>query len=148
MIDSLICLASGISMAWLIIVSCYIVRHDPALRQAMYTTLVGAAFSGTAALLTGWKQPSNIDLTYMVIQGLIYAVVLMSFLSACDCIEPHIVSCLSHFVPLLVVLINGAFSFYPISMITYIGSAITLTGMVLVVLSTRFQRREEDLLLS
>ena len=148
LLESAICLISGLSMAWLIIISCYIIRHDSALRQSLYTTLFGVIASGIGAWLTGWKQPSNIDITFMLIQGLAYAVVIMLFLSACDCIEPHVVANLSHFVPLLIIFINGAFKFYPITALTYVGSLITIAGVVAVLLSTRFQRKEEDLLLS
>ena len=147
-IESVICLVSGLSMAWLIIITCYIIRHDPPLRQALYTTLFGLIASAIGAWFTGWKQPSNADLVYMLIQGVAYAGVITLFLSACDCIEPHIVANLSHCVPLLIVFINGAFKFYPISILTYVGAVITLLGMLAVLLSTRYRRREEDLLLS
>ncbi|MCH9632649.1 MAG: hypothetical protein S4CHLAM6_09870 [Chlamydiae bacterium] len=147
-LESTVCLVSGVTMAGLIIISCYIIRYDSALRQSLYTTLFGAVVSGIGAWTSGWKQPCNADIVYMLIQGLFYAAVIMLFLSACDCIEPHIVANLSHCVPLLIIFLNGAFKFYPISFLTYIGTAVTMLGMLAVLFSTRFQRKEEDLLLS
>lgn len=147
LINSTICIVSGGLMAWLIIITCYIVRHDPPLRQSLYTALFGMAVSGLGALLTGWQQPTQADLIFMMIQGLIYAGCLLLFLNAADCIEPHIVVTLGHLVPLLVVFINSAFDFHPISKKIYFGSLVTVIGVVLVLLSTRFQRKEEDLIL-
>lgn len=147
LVDSLICLFSSVSMAWLIILSSFIIRHDPPLRQALYTFLIGAAVSGVAALISGWEQPSNIHLLYMVIQGLIYSCFLMLFLKSADCIEPHVVAALSHCVPVFIILINGALKFYKLSWMTYIGSSIIFLGIIFVLFATRFQKRDEDFLL-
>lgn len=147
LLNSSICIASGAFMAWLIILTGYMIRHDPPLRQALYTVLFGVVFSGIGAWLTGWQQPCPTDLICMLIQGLIYAGALILFLNAADCIEPHVVVALGHIAPLLMILMNNAFEPYLISKAIYFGSILLMAGVILVLLSTRFQRKEEDLIL-
>lgn len=146
-VDSTICLISAVAMAWVIILSSFIIRHDPPLRQALYTFMFGAAISGVGAILSGWEQPSNIDLLYMAIQGLVYAAFLMLFLKAADCIEPHVVAALGHCVPVFIILINGALKFYTITWTTHLGAGVVVLGVLLVLIATRYQKREEDFLL-
>lgn len=147
-LEATVCIISSLFMAWLIIISCYIIRDDPPLRQTLYTTFTGVVFSAIGILFTGWETPSMPDLTYMVTQGLIYSTMVMLYLHACDCIEPHVFATISHMVPLLIIFMNGIFKLYPLTVSTYIGSAVTIGGILIVILSTRFQIKEEDLILT
>ncbi len=142
-----ICFISCMVMAALIFVSCYIFRFDPPLRQAMYTTLFGVIASGIMVLITGWDTPSQTDLIYMVIQGLIYAATVMMFITACDSMEPHVISVLTNIFPIVLILLKTWLCGYSPGWTSLVGSIITTAGIAIVIMGVRYRKREEDLLL-
>ncbi len=147
-LEMLLCTVSGLAAAGQIVISCYIIRHDPALRQILYTSFIGLLISGVGVLCSGWETPCFVDFIYMVFQGLVYAGIALLYLKVCDCIEPHVIASLNYLVPLLVLLINGFYGLYPLNGMMWVGCCIVLLGVGVVAAATRLQRKEEDILLA
>lgn len=145
--ECLLCFISGISVAVIMIISCYIIRDDPPLRQAFYTVFCGLVIAGIGMTFCDYQMPSKIDLIYMVIQGLFFSAWMMIFLNACDSIEPHVMTTIGYLMPLVMVLMNTMFKFYHLNVWGYLGVFMTIVGIVFVILSTRLFRKEEDLIL-
>lgn len=141
-------LGSAFFMAWLIIISCYIIRHDPPVRQTLYTTFAGMFFSSIGILCTGWETPCSSDLIQMIIQGFLYSTVVLIYLNGCDCIEPHVFVILSHSLSLFIIYVNSLIYTVPIFGYIHAGALMTLAGVIVVIAATRFHMKEEDMLLA
>jgi len=120
-IELSLCVVSGLAAAGQIVTSCYIIRHDPPLRQVLYTCLTGAIVSGVGVLLSGWQMPEIADFVYMVIQGLVYAGVALLYLQVCDCIEPHVIASLNYLIPIIIITFNYFYGLYPMSLLKWSG---------------------------
>lgn len=94
-IGGLIGFFAGILMAFIILLTSYMVKKDPPTRIATYQMGIGTIVSALPALLN-WQMLSSDVIFLMLFSGVIYAIALFLFLEAFYYTESYIIGTLSY----------------------------------------------------
>lgn len=128
---------SGLTLAIITIITCYLVKQDPPIRIGLYQSIVGIISSLFFAIifgcLEGWRLPNFSSTLTMIFSGFFFSMMLFCIWEAFYYTETYIIGAISFFLPVFVEFINWIVTKEPVKSTTVTGSIIITIGGLIVI---------------
>ncbi|WP_420421691.1 DMT family transporter [Simkania sp.] len=128
---------SGVTLALITIITCYLVKQDPPIRIGLYQSIIGIASSLLLAIIFGtiygWKFPDYRSTLTMIFSGFFFAMMLFCIWEAFFYTETYIIGAISFFLPVFVEFINWIVTKETVASTTVTGSIIITIGGLIVI---------------
>ena len=141
----LIGIFSGIGLAYIVVITSYMVKNDSPLIIGFYQSLIGVIFSALIMLYFEWKAPNFMDLISIISQGALFAIALFLFLDAFYYTEAHIIGSLGYTLTIFIIFLEALILGRIINISSLIGTVLVCGGGLTVIGSTYRQDKLQHL---
>lgn len=137
---------SGAGLAYVVVITSYIVKKDKPVLIAFYQTFIGAISSFIFMFFSNpvFVIPSLFDLFSMIAQGIFFAIALFLFLQAFYYTEAHIIGGLGYSLTLFVVLLETFVLKNPLSAPTLWGTVLISGGGIIIILDSYISDKKKE----
>lgn len=133
--------SSGIGLAFIVVITSYMVKRDSPLVIAFYQSLIGVVSSGIIMCCTGWKNPDLINLTSMICQATFFAVALFLFLDSFYYTEAYIIGALGYTLTIFIIFLDALILGKVVDRYSLIGTFLVCGGGLIVVINGYYRDR-------
>jgi drug/metabolite transporter (DMT)-like permease len=141
-LGGLIGLFSGIGLAFIVVITSYMVKRDSPLVIAFYQSLIGVISSGIIMCFTDWKNPDLITLTSIICQAVFFAVALLLFLDSFYYAEAYIIGVFGYTLTIFIIYLEALFLGKVIDMNSLIGTIFVCSGGLIVIINSYYRDKQ------
>jgi drug/metabolite transporter (DMT)-like permease len=134
-------ISSGIGLAFIVVITSYMVKKDSPLVIAFYQSLIGVVSAGVLMCFTGWKSLDLINLTSIICQAVFFAVALFLFLDAFYYTEAHIIGALGYTLTLFIIFLEALILGKVIDLYSLVGTILVCGGGLTVIINRYYADR-------
>ncbi len=135
-LGGIIGISSGLGLAFIVVITSYMVKKDSPLVIAFYQALIGVVVSGALMCFTDWKTPNLIDLTSILCQAAFFALALFLFLDAFYYTEAYIIGAFSYTLTVFIIFLDALILGKVIDLHSSIGTLLVCGGGLTVIVSS------------
>lgn len=128
-------ISSGIGLAFIVVITSYMVKNDLPLLIAFYQSLIGFISAGFLMVFTGWKSLDLINLTSIICQAIFFAVALFLFLDAFYYTEAYIIGALGYTLTIFIIFLEALILGKVIDLYSLIGTILVCGGGLIVIIN-------------
>jgi drug/metabolite transporter (DMT)-like permease len=124
---------SGIGLAFIVVITSYMVKKDSPLVIAFYQSLIGVISAGVLMCFTGWKNLDLINLTSIICQAAFFAVALFLFLDAFYYTEAYIIGALGYTLTVFIIFLEALILGKVVDLYSLVGTVLVCGGGLTVI---------------